>query len=95
LTLIFVSLTGVIRVYFSGYSRAVKYTSGLIKDPIGRTAEPKNYSRKEHGDVALHAALAHSYNLATVRIGMDIGVGRIAKTLRETGVKRPVNADRI
>lgn len=69
----------------------VSDTKIKVKAEKGKFWEPKNYSRKEHGDVALHAALAHSYNLATVRIGMDIGVGRIAKTLRETGVKRPVN----
>ena len=62
-----------------------------VKAEKGKFWEPRNYGRKEHGDVALHTALAHSYNLATVRIGMDIGVGRIAKTLRETGVKRPIN----
>ena len=62
-----------------------------VKAEKGKTWEPKNYDRKEHGDVALHTALSHSYNLATVRLGMDIGVGRIAKTLRETGVKRPIN----
>ena len=62
-----------------------------IKAEKGKIWEPKNYDRKEHGDVPLHTALAHSYNLATVRIGMDIGVGRIAKTLRDTGVKRPIN----
>jgi len=62
-----------------------------VKAEKGKIWQPNNYDRKEHGDVALHTALAHSYNLATVRIGMDIGVGRIAKTLRETGVKRPIN----
>lgn len=62
-----------------------------IKAEKGKIWQPNNYDRKEHGDVALHTALAQSYNLATVRLGMDIGVGRIAKTLRETGVKRPIN----
>ncbi len=51
---------------------------------------PVNYDHKEHGDVPLHAALTHSYNLATVRIGMDIGIARTAKTLRNAGVSRPV-----
>jgi penicillin-binding protein 1B len=41
--------------------------------------------------VAFHTALAKSYNLATVRIGMDVGVARIAKTLKNLGVDRPVH----
>ncbi|GFO71034.1 penicillin-binding protein 1B [Bathymodiolus japonicus methanotrophic gill symbiont] len=70
---------------------AVSDTKIKVKAEKGKFWEPKNYGRKEHGNVALHTALAHSYNLATVHIGMDIGLGRIAKTLRETGVKRPIN----
>lgn len=69
----------------------VSDTKIKVKAGKGKFWEPKNYGRKEHGNVALHTALAHSYNLATVHIGMDIGLGRIAKTLRETGVKRPIN----
>ncbi|NOR80394.1 MAG: penicillin-binding protein 1B [Methyloprofundus sp.] len=57
----------------------------------GKIWSPSNYDNKEHGDVAFYTALVHSYNLATVRIGMDIGIGRIAKTLRDTGVSRPIN----
>ncbi|OQK18281.1 penicillin-binding protein 1B [Methyloprofundus sedimenti] len=70
---------------------SVSDTAIKVKAEKGKFWEPQNYARKEHGNVALHTALAHSYNLATVRIGMDIGVGRIAKTLRESGVKRPIN----
>ncbi len=62
-----------------------------VKAEKGKFWKPNNYDRKEHGDVALHTALAHSYNLATVRIGMEVGLGRVAKTLRDTGVSRPVN----
>jgi len=62
-----------------------------VKAEKGRLWKPSNYDRIEHGDVPLHTALAHSYNLATVRLGMDIGVARVAKTLRETGVTRKIN----
>ncbi|MEE9355761.1 MAG: penicillin-binding protein 1B [Methylococcaceae bacterium] len=53
--------------------------------------EPRNYGKKEHGLVELHTALANSYNLATVHLGMDIGIARTAKTLNALGVSRPVN----
>ncbi len=61
-----------------------------VKGKKGKLWRPNNYGKKEHGEVEFHTALAHSYNLATVHIGMDIGVARIAKTLRSLGVSRPV-----
>jgi penicillin-binding protein 1B len=53
---------------------------------------PKNYDHREHGNVSLHQALAHSYNLATVRIGMDVGVDNVIDTLRNMGVNREVES---
>ena len=62
-----------------------------VKGKKGKPWQPKNYDNKEHGDVELHTALAHSYNIATVRIGMDVGIARIAKTIRSVGINRPIN----
>ena len=53
---------------------------------------PKNYDHREHGSVSLHQALAHSYNLATVRVGMDVGVNNVIETLRNMGVTREVES---
>ncbi len=61
-----------------------------VKAKKGEYWRPSNYDHKEHGQVTLHTALSHSYNLATVHIGMDIGIARTAKTLRNMGVKRSV-----
>ncbi len=69
----------------------VSDTAILVKGAGGNDWSPKNYDHQEHGTVGFHTALAHSYNLATVRIGMDIGVARIAKTLRSMGITRPVD----
>lgn len=46
---------------------------------------PQNYDSQTHGDVMLIEALARSYNLATVRLGMDLGVPQVAKTIRRVG----------
>ncbi|MGR9051391.1 MAG: penicillin-binding protein 1B [Gammaproteobacteria bacterium] len=62
-----------------------------IKSSKGTLWQPDNYDHKEHGDVPLHMALSQSFNLATVRIGMDIGLARIAKTIRNLGVTRQVD----
>jgi penicillin-binding protein 1B len=59
--------------------------------PNGGTWSPKNYDHREHGNVSLLTALTKSYNLATVRVGLDIGVARTAKTLKEMGVNREVD----
>ena len=54
----------------------------------GKTWSPDNFDNREHGVVPLHTALTHSYNMATVRIGMDIGLSRVAKNLKNMGVNR-------
>lgn len=66
-------------------------TAFEVKGKKGKLWQPNNYDKIEHGDVELHSALSHSYNLATVRIGMDVGIARIAKTMKSLGVNRPVN----
>lgn len=86
-------------VYLTALEHPDRYT---INTPISDTEleieaekdkmwSPKNYDNQEHGVVALHTALANSYNMATVRIGMDIGLGKVANTLKNMGVSRPVD----
>jgi len=43
---------------------------------------PDNIDKQSHGWVALIDALAQSYNQATVRIGMDIGVDRLSRLMQ-------------
>ena len=38
---------------------------------------PQNHDGRTHGTVFLHDALVHSYNLATVRLGLDVGLERV------------------
>ena len=53
----------------------------------GKTWSPQNYSRKSHGVVPLHEALSRSYNQATVRLGVDVGVDKVLETIERTGVR--------
>ena len=69
----------------------VSDTEFEIEAEKGKMWSPKNYDNHEHGIVPFHTALANSYNMATVRIGMDVGLARIANTLKEMGVSRPVD----
>jgi penicillin-binding protein 1B len=59
--------------------------------PNGTTWNPKNYDHRQHGNVSLLTALTKSYNLATVRVGLDIGVAKTAKTMKEMGVDRELD----
>ncbi len=58
----------------------------------GKLWRPRNYDRKVHGEVPLHEALARSYNLATVSLGLELGLDRVVDVLEAMGVKRPVEA---
>ena len=50
---------------------------------------PRNHDGRSHGPVFLRDALVHSYNLATVRLGLDVGLERVRDTIRALGVSRP------
>jgi penicillin-binding protein 1B len=47
---------------------------------------PRNYDQTSHGTVALLEALANSYNQATVRIGLQVGVQPLFRLLEQLGV---------
>lgn len=59
-----------------------------IEEKSGRSWEPQNYDLTEHGPVQLHTALAKSFNLATVRLGLSIGLAQTIKTLKNLGADR-------
>ncbi len=52
----------------------------------GKKWEPNNYDRRLHGWVPLITALAKSYNLPVIRVGMDIGLENVIDTLYRLGV---------
>ena len=56
-----------------------------LKMPHGATWQPKNYDRQLHGPQPLYVALAQSYNLPTVHLGLAIGTESVMQTLRAAG----------
>lgn len=50
--------------------------------------KPKNYDRLFHGQVQLRTALAHSYNVATARLGIGLGIQNILNKLPLFGIQR-------
>jgi len=57
----------------------------------GTTWTPKNYDNKSHGMVPFYEGLSHSYNQATVRLGMKVGLRSVVSTLSKLGIKRQIN----
>src|SRR5690606_16790826 len=58
----------------------------------GRTWSPRNFEDEANGQVTAVRALAESLNLATVNLGLEIGLERVARTLERLGVepRRPL-----
>ena len=52
----------------------------------GKLWQPQNYDQQSHGIVTLQSALAHSYNQASVRLGMTLGLPAIMQSLHQLGV---------
>jgi len=53
----------------------------------GKLWQPQNYDKQSHGTVTLQSALAHSYNQASVRLGMTLGLPAFMQTLQRLGVR--------
>ncbi|HDZ55770.1 MAG TPA: penicillin-binding protein 1B [Pseudomonas xinjiangensis] len=82
-------------IYLTALEQPQKYSliTPIDDSPItldaepGRTWTPQNYDRESHGLVPLHQALSRSYNQATVRLGMELGVPQVLKTVERMGVQ--------
>ncbi|MBS0383138.1 MAG: penicillin-binding protein 1B [Proteobacteria bacterium] len=58
-----------------------------MKLPNGKLWTPQNDDHISHGQVTMVEALAKSYNLASVHLGLALGVDRVAKFLRSFGLQ--------
>lgn len=59
-----------------------------IKLARGKVWRPENYTRQTYGPVPLVRALADSLNLATVNVGLDVGLDSVARTLGRFGLEK-------
>ena len=76
-----------IRSYYA-LATPVDDTAITISAPGSKKWQPANFDKTEHGRVPLYEALANSYNLATVRVGMDVGVEKVIGCVRRLGVEQ-------
>jgi len=58
----------------------------------GKNWQPENYDHVSHGPQPLIQALVHSYNLATVQLGLDLGLGSIVDTLKKLGMQKKIGS---
>ncbi len=71
-----------------GYTLATPISDGpvTVAGRDGSFWQPSNFSHKNHGEVPLYKALAHSYNQSTARLGMQLGLHRVKHTVEALGV---------
>ncbi len=62
-----------------------------LKGAKGQTWQPRNFDGKTHGRVPMFSALARSYNLASVNLGMELGLERVIRGLKRLGVERDMH----
>jgi penicillin-binding protein 1B len=81
-------------VYLAALENNLEFNpSTLIKDdplhlkyPDGNLWEPANYDKENHGSVPLFHGLVYSYNVATVRLGLNIGIENVIAVLQKMGL---------
>ncbi|MCR5085501.1 MAG: penicillin-binding protein 1B [Succinivibrionaceae bacterium] len=81
-------------VYLTAFHEGV-HLGTLVNDaPLkvrlasGQIWAPQNDDHKYRGPMRVLNALAHSLNVPTVRIGMQVGLNKVIDTLRRVGLKR-------
>jgi penicillin-binding protein 1B len=58
-----------------------------IRLPSGDIWQPNNFDKQVNGPVPMVQALARSLNLATVNLGMEVGLGRVSRTFEALGLE--------
>ncbi len=82
-------------IYLTALERPSQYTlTSLLEDqPFsikgqdGQVWSPQNFDRKAHGTIYLYQGLVNSYNLSTAKLGLEVGVPQVLKTLSRLGVE--------
>ena len=60
-----------------------------VKLVNGTHWRPENFTHQLYGPVPVVRALSESLNLATVGVGLNVGVGKVAQTLQRFGLSTP------
>lgn len=66
------------------------YDTPLTIPMNGTDWAPENYDKEFHGPIPLRQALVHSLNVATVQLGMELGLDEVISTLHALGVSEEI-----
>ena len=59
-----------------------------VRSQNGQVWEPQNYDNEFHGWIPLYYALAKSYNVASARLGLELGLENVLDTLSRLGISK-------
>ena len=85
-------------VYLSALEKYKQYNlttlldDSLLSVPVSANSnwEPNNFDKKYHGNVPLHKSLWQSYNIASARLGIELGFDSVDKTFKSLGIKKTI-----
>lgn len=87
-------------IYATAMAQGMSPATQILDAPVvyeqeaeDKVWKPENYGRKFHGMVTLRDALAHSHNLATVRLLDKVGIKNVIEFAKAVGVTSPLPAD--
>ncbi|MCP5142484.1 MAG: penicillin-binding protein 1B [Chromatiales bacterium] len=84
-------------VYLRALEEPARYSLATLLDDgpfslrqagVAEAWQPQNYDHEFHGKPLLIDALAHSYNPASARLGLALGLGEVHGAIRRLGVER-------
>ncbi|TQV87699.1 penicillin-binding protein 1B [Aliikangiella coralliicola] len=70
----------------------LKDESFSLEGSDGSVWSPKNYDDEVHGEVELQDGLVNSYNIATARLALAVGVNEVVDTIVDAGFERELPA---
>jgi len=62
-----------------------------VTNEEGKVWQPENFDHQYRGAMPLYKAFSHSINIPAVNLGLDVGVDKVANTLRGLGAKGYIN----
>ena len=84
-------------IYLTALNKYDQYTLTTILDDSklsfesgGEIWEPNNFDKKFHGKIPLHVALWQSYNIASARLGMELGYDSVQETFSKLGITKTI-----
>jgi len=84
-------------IYLTALNKYDEYNLTTILDDSklsvksgGEIWEPNNFDKKFHGKVPLHVALWQSYNIASARLGMELGYDSVQEIFNKLGIDKSI-----